>query len=656
VSNKEHQYNLSKLSGLRNQPKKFSWFKIGRGSIGNRFSKHLFLVFTVCTIVCIVILHAGSRASHSYSLLISKQDELSAALNELWSITPNLEQNVEATLTDLIQNSLSPINDFIGTEALMNYELQRLYKQIYLWKNTLYPLQQFTLTSAGFTNGLSKIEFTTVLEKVLVDTEIALNESQSYYTSLLPYRILSLGSSAARKMMKVIKTLFKITQKVIDNKNILLELLGHYSSQTILLVNQNTGEARPTGGFIGSYIVMSISSGRLSIKESQSIYWVSNSTPQRIVAHPITWNVAYSKVDAHGLHNLNYFACFEDSAKLFAKEFVKSSNGFSIDQLYMITPDLLESLLPNDLILSVKDVGVLNKSNLIDTIERLTSFQAIDRSNPKKQMSEIFKSLLNSFTSILGSIGLTGLVQKIINGVASRSIQFWYPENSTMNMLNSLGFRSDHMCANKYPNTIGLVTVGGSADKRSSIIKSYLGVSAKPGLGNVEVLLNYTQYLNETQFLERGFDDWLTFNFMGFQIPKEATNISVDTDSYLPYTALKKYYFNDLENDGKKEFQIPSEIQTVIDGAKNIENGVIYPNADGSILAGSYIYDKKGATTLKIKFTLPYEFYKKLTIYPQPGMNEITLYNGENVSVAGEPYKRIIETEEFKRGVELAIH
>jgi Protein of unknown function (DUF4012) len=649
--------NLTRLRGLRTQPQRSKWLKVGRGGVGNKFTNQLVTIITILLITTVSIATLCSRISQSYDRAINKQDILLATLQELWTVVPSLEESIAESLSAEVKSILAPVNDFVGSEWLMNYELNRLYEQMYNWKSVLAPLQQFSLTSKGFTNGLSKATFTVVLEQVLGDIETTLNSTKSYYRSLLLYRLLGSFSPRIQKLMNTISTLFKLIDIVIEEQNSLLTLLGHYSSQSIVILNQNPGESRPTGGFPGSYLELSVTQGELNIKESQSIYWVSNNVPSRVVAHPITWNYNYNDApQAHNIHNLNFFPCFKDTAKLFTQEFVRSENGFTINQFYMITPELLEDLLPDDLILKVDGVGALNKTNLLNVIERITSIEVKDVRNPKEQIAAIFGSILNNLPAIIANKGTRGLVDTFINAVATRSLQLWYPNTKLNEFMNTLGFHSDQLCADKNPNSLGLVTANVSGDKRSLVAKHYLGISAQPGFGSTKITLNYTQYLSDVQSLQRYFNNKFPVDFFGFQLPAQAKNITIKSDDILSIEALRKYYYVDLDQDGAGPYQTPQVLQQVVAGSYDLENGgIVYPNPDGSVLAGAYLNDEIGATDMIVTFEMPHDITQNLTIYPQPGMKEATLYLGDNTAISTAPYQRSSNGNEFKKGIPLKI-
>ena len=146
------------------------------------------------------------------------------------------------------------------------------------------------------------------------------------------------------------------------------------------------------------------------------------------MAHPNTWQYAGSS--AHGLHNLNYFSCFRDSAQLLAREFERSVNGFTINQLYFITPPLLSAVLPPGFVLDVPGVGRLNQTTLFEEIERISSFAAIDVTNPKKQLADIFTALVRALPSILQARSGLELLRVVLTKITTPRSAVLVPKRS----------------------------------------------------------------------------------------------------------------------------------------------------------------------------------------------------------------------------------
>lgn len=91
-------------------------------------------------------------------------------------------------------------------------------------------------------------------------------------------------------------------------------MLGEPTAKKYLVLFQNDKELRPTGGFITSYTVLTVDSGKVSISEAKNIYEVSKSEGFLPAPAPIRNHL---KVTAWHLRDTNFSPDFEESMKTF---------------------------------------------------------------------------------------------------------------------------------------------------------------------------------------------------------------------------------------------------------------------------------------------------------------------------------------------------
>ncbi len=652
----QHLQLHDKLRGLKKNPNTQNWAK--KNISGGRKRNWFFGIITISLVIAMLGVTTLARISQSYSNISTRQESLISYISDLFKVTADLEDGLEKLIIDEVNTIAEPVNNFWLTEWLTTYETKKALGLIKEWKKIVQPLGEYEITSSGLSAGVSKPTFTNALQDFFTKAPEVMEQTRFYWRSLWPYRIAGVVSSELLGLFNKVSKALDLLDYILVNQQKILFLLGHYSAQTIVLFNQNPGEARPTGGFTGSYIIMEVSQGELSIKESQSIYYVSNVTKEEIVAHPHTWMYARffdNRALPQGLHNMNFFPCFRDSAELLAEEFEKSVNGFTINQLYMITPNILKTLLPPDLIIEVPEVGTFNPDNLLDEIERLSSFQAVDITNPKKQIKNIFESLIDSFDEILDYYGPSNIVQILLHGLFARHIQMWYPSNDLTSFVRNIGFSSDQVCADLNPDTITFLLSNVSGDKRQLITDNNFGISAKRNFGGYRITLKYKQQLGQTEFLQRGFNPF-GINYFGFQLPINASNIHVDSTPQLEDGGLRPYYQIRSQLNTRYKARTPEVISNTAQSVADLEDeGFVYQNPDGSLVAGAYINDRPGETTLEVSFDLSQKSYEKLSFYPQPGLNNPTLRLGENTATKDNIFNRKIEGLQLEQGVDLVL-
>ena len=593
-----------------------------------------------------------SRVAQSYARFQARQTEVAAVLSDFLTVAPNLESELRRTLEEEVLAITAPLDDFFFSRFLTRSYLARGLDALKEWKTALERFTVYELSAGGLRAGLNEPTFSAALEDFLLELPDLLTLSRAYLRSFWPLRILGLVSADLGRGFGILDRLLRLGEIVAQNPQPLLQLFGHYSTQRLVVVNQNPGEARPTGGFTGSYLSLDVSQGRVQILESQSIYHVSGSSPKPLVAHPQTWH--YEGFAPHGVHNLNFFSCFRDSAELFAAEFGASRNGFTIDQLYFVTPALIQSFLPVDFVLEVPGLGVFNEVTLFAEIERISSLEAVNDENPKEQLASIFAKLLEVLPEILQTQSSRGVSRLALEAVRTRTLQFWFAKETLRNFTAALGLHSNQICLDLFPKTVSFVLSNMSVDKRNLITQGDFSISAKPLLSGVRLRLHYRHTLGSVASLQRGFNRYFGRNFFGFVLPSSARNIEIkEVSPALNFAARKPYYYPQLAQNFPETYT-PPVITRVANSAVDLPNGVLYTHPDGSVLAGAYFDDQIGRDTkLTVEFDLPRSVAEGLRFYPQPGLLAPTLTLGRGVALFDRPTTRTLQGVPLKTGVAL---
>ena len=128
----------------------------------------------------------------------------------------------------------------------------------------------------------------------------------------------------------------------LDYSQIFLDVLGYNGPRKYLFLFENNQEMRATGGFIGSYGILDISSGRVKKLFVDDIYNPDGQLKAKVIPPaPI------QKMSAvWTMHDANWFPDFPTSAEKVAW-FYEKTGGPTVDGVIAITPELLQDLLEN---------------------------------------------------------------------------------------------------------------------------------------------------------------------------------------------------------------------------------------------------------------------------------------------------------------------
>lgn len=650
-----------KLLELKNQPRvERSFLLLGKQYLKTKF----FLVITTSLLIVLFLLSIFRSVSQTTQSIQTQREDLISKIELLLSTSPS---SVTAILDDLeseIDLALKPVLETTGMGFFIDKDIQAFRQLVESWIQALQPFSSYTFGVNGFVNITNDERFLTdEMREFFQKLPSLFSKTKSLWDSVWIYRSLGwlFGSESARSALKIGEVFLSLIPGLIENQDWFLRLVGAFGTQKVVIFNQNVGESRPTGGFYGSYIPLDITQGRFNIGQSQSIYYIGGSISRYVLGHPISWY--YSRFDdknklPSGIQNLNYFPCFADSAKMLEREFSVSDNGFSIDTLIMITPQLLKSLIPNNFIFSVPGIGELNSDNLLDEIERSTAIEVQYSQNPKERISVIFESLIRTLPDILKQQGFGKLAVEILKSTVTRDTQIWFKNQFMQQMLQQWNIAGAQVCTKNYSENKGFTITpmisNISGDKRDLVTSNFVSVDANKIFSGTRIEITYSRGLPSNPILQRGFSN-MPFTFVGFQIPHQSYDISISSpqNSGRPFLSP---FFEELISSDYKEFTISTpEINQVIYSSTDLDTGFVYSQPDGSKVAGVYIIDDK-VSTIKLSFTIPMSRYDIITYYGQPGLHNPELSISKNLYMISNEHQSIVNyAPSIQAGIPLAL-
>jgi Protein of unknown function (DUF4012) len=605
-------------------------------------------VWILLTISILFAFWAYQGLQYTKIAVANINSEKSFFIEKLKNILTESRSNQIQNLNNLqskLEVSLSPLSKIFLLDGVVKNDLSKINLTIKKWLKSIEAISKYKLTAQGFQPTLFlNRTFSQDISLLLDDLPILLKETKETKDSIWYYQII--GSAQIKKGFEIIDEILDLANIISDNKNGILKAIAHFEPKKIVVFNQNTGEARPTGGFIGSYIPIDIDQGNFVIGQSQSIYHIDGGPNTTTMANPISWYYGWYEgaTDIHGIRNANFFSCFSDTAKYIAREFATKPNGYEIDEIAFITPQLLLGLIPDWQLIEIGG-ELVPKNALLDKIERVTSLEIEDLANPKKVLSGILENILEKLPEIIKDQNPIDTLNYLQDALQSRNLQIWFKDSDSQNFLTKTKLSGENTCSNQNNNTIITpVIINLSGDKRNLITKNEFEINQQ---GN-QFYLKYTQILptNAQDRLQRSFDLSKSINFVGIQIPSNSKNIQINSLQALNLPFIRSGYITDLENKAKK-MQYPNEIENIIKSGENLYNeegytpGFSYLQPDGSKVFGLYIRDEL-ITNVEFRWEMPNN--KDVIFYGQPGLEQPKLKFGS---------KFLIDPIKIQSGVKL---
>ena len=584
---------------------------------------HVWKFLLILLVFGVLLYGIGYAARQSIGNFESNKTQL---IDKLKAILGQNDQEQLATLDKIekaILKDLEPIGSVPVVGWFVNSDVKKVKTLAADWIEMIYPFANYKFGTNGFkTTLLQGGYFTDDLQTFFAKSPEMISKSRGVLNSFWLYKIF--GSQNLRVLFETLQDILDIFDILTQNKEIVLRLFGHLQTQKVVIFNQNTGEARATGGFIGSYIPIDISKGEIKIGQSQSIYYFDRGINTNLVAHPATWNynIFEKGYEVHGARNANFFPCFSTTASYLEREFSVTQNGYSIDDLIFITPQFLLGYLPDNFMLNING-EMIPKSQILTKIERITALEIEDVSNPKKSLTSIFNLLINQLPEILKGQALVNLITYTQQALYARDFQLWFRDIDTQKLWTTTGFSGEQTCADSNNKAIVPIVSNVSGDKRNLITSNNFTVQIDKGI----VKVTYLQTIPDDakDILLRGFVD-NGFTMVGLQIPKNSKIKSIKSDQALAIPFLRDYYIQNIEQSSPQTIVIPPEIQKVINTSYDLKpdykGGFSYLQPDNSEVIGIYVSDQY---ITKVEFEFEINDPKDLIFYGQPGLNNPSL-------------------------------
>ncbi len=172
--------------------------------------------------------------------------------------------------------------------------------------------------------------------------------------------------------------------EAVDYSDFMLELVGEEETKTYIILFQNNSELRPTGGFPGTYALVTFDKGDLKRIFVEDIYQIDGQIKENIIPPAPLQHITPN----WGMRDANWFADFPTSARKI-QEFYKLDGGGNVDGVLTITPDVIAEIF--DIIGPIDMPGynvTLDSSNFLTEIQSEVEY-GDNRSQPKQIVKDL---------------------------------------------------------------------------------------------------------------------------------------------------------------------------------------------------------------------------------------------------------------------------
>jgi hypothetical protein len=222
------------------------------------------------------------------------------------------------------------------------------------------------------------------------------------------------------------------------------DALGFNNPRKYLLLNQNSNEIRATGGFIGSFTILTIYKGQIEKQFVDITQRVDGQNPRSDLELPAPLR-SISQTGTFGTRDSNWYADFPTSARTFQKLYEEGGGG-TMDGIIAVNPTLITSLLniTGPIELPIKQ-ETITADNFVSITQEYAEIIDNKKENPKEILGELAPIMMERLMA-LSSADLAK-VNEILIGLLNTKEMMIYTRNpkleSVLTTLNFAGVMPD---------------------------------------------------------------------------------------------------------------------------------------------------------------------------------------------------------------------
>ncbi|MDD2753589.1 MAG: DUF4012 domain-containing protein [Candidatus Portnoybacteria bacterium] len=220
--------------------------------------------------------------------------------------------------------------------------------------------------------------------------------------------------------------LLEVAGQLKNWSNVFLEVLGHEHAKKYLLVFQNNSEARPTGGFIGTYGVVDLDEGRMKNLFIDGIFNLDGQLYDKVVPPGPIQKIS----TAWSTHDANWFADFPTSTRKIMG-FYEKAGGQTVDGVISLTPTVVERLLALTGPINLPQYNIiLDQNNFLDLTQYKVEVDYDKQQNqPKKILADFAPLFLEKLWQIWPQKGQE-IMQVLVDSLAQKHTMFYFTDPS----------------------------------------------------------------------------------------------------------------------------------------------------------------------------------------------------------------------------------
>jgi len=391
-------------------------------------------------------------------------------------------------------------------------------------------------------------------------------------------------------------------------------LLAENDLRRYLIVFQNDNEIRPTGGFLGSFALIDIKSGKIAnITIPEGGTYDINSGLTYLLKAPKPLTVINPKWQ---LQDANWWPDWPTSAKNIM-DFFNKSGGPSVDGVIAINSSWLGEILDVTGPIELQNYGkTIDSKNFELEIQKSIELEAKEKNKPKKILAELSPLLISKIFNSEPK-DLPAIATAILKGLANKDILIYIDDKNLENIIDDNNWGGNLKKSDGDYLNVVYANIGGGKTDMAINQKIYHKSEIADDGSIINTVLVERSHIGP---LDDVFTNKSNREFVRFYVPKGSQLISAegfDSPRYDEYKPIPSYL-----NDSEK---LASE-----KGAK-VEmdtNTYIYDEGNYTVFANWVTLNpgktKESVLTYKLPFKIDKSKKYQMLLQKQPGLRNVS--------------------------------
>ncbi len=323
------------------------------------------------------------------------------------------------------------------------------------------------------------------------------------------------------------------------------------TAKKYLILFQNDSELRPTGGFPGTYAVVTFKDGRLAGFLVDDVYNLDGQLKENIIPPRPLQHITPN----WGMRDANWFIDFSVSAQK-VMEFFKKEAGYQIDGVITMSPRMISDILKVVGPIEMPEYGlIINDKNFLSTIQAEVEY-GDNRQQPKKVVVDMAPKLLEKIYSSDPGQWLD-IFHVFVSGLDRKDILMYFKDLSLESFVAEKGFGG---LVKNYAEDYLMVTLtnvkGSKTDKvTDNSIKVGTRFEENPpspeGYGRAGRIIHKLEITRQHNggSAEYGFYNKQNPAYVRVLVPEEAELLSISGNSNPEFKPLISYSGGDFKRD-----------------------------------------------------------------------------------------------------------